>query len=292
VLSATFQNDYPKYGTGPYDEQPFAVSLAITLSGAGNGAYMTDGMLGQTGTPAATKTFQSDLVPYLNNIDPVAGLSQATLDKMMNGDLESDKVYQGNLGGGFAAFLEVLKKKLTYNVQADAFKRRILVGTVLKVPGVILVDQNSPLELGPITQVEGGILITRGPIRLKGDIVRGAVTGGSGGTGGPPVGGTSPGGGSGEPLTLVSLSGDITLDAGAKNVDAVLVALNGKVKFSGDVNITGGIAGKTLDLPGLAAPGTRKIKHSEDMDPLGPNKDLLKVYYGGDDHVQVSGSGS
>ncbi|HMS79095.1 MAG TPA: sulfite exporter TauE/SafE family protein, partial [Burkholderiaceae bacterium] len=52
----------------------------------------------------------------------------------------------------------------------------------------------------------------------------------------------------GEPLTLVSLSGDITLEAGARSVDAQLVAMGGKVKFAGGVEIIGGIASKTLDL--------------------------------------------
>src|SRR5690606_3591223 len=94
------------------------------------------------------------------------------------------------------------------------------------------------------------------------------------------------------PLTLVSLNGDITLGPGARSVDCQLVALNGKGKFAGDVEITGGIAGKTRDLNGLATGAERKIKYSPDNDPLGPNAQLLKVYYGGDDKLQVSGGGS
>jgi len=274
ILSAAFQQDYPKWGTGPYDDQPAAVSLSIVLSGQGSGAYMRDGTLGQIAVPPVSKKFKSDLVPYLADIDPDAGLPQAALDKMVNGDLDSDKIYKGNLAGGFSAFLDALKKKLTYNVQPDAFARRILTGTTLKVPGVIVVDQTSPLEIGPVDKVEGGILIAKGPIHLKGNITRG-------GTAGAP----------GEPLTLVSLQGDILLDAAAQTVDAMLVAVNGKVKFAGDVTVSG-VAGKNLDVTGLSAPGTRKIKFSEDMDPWGPNKTLLKVYYGGDDRVQVSGSGS
>ena len=277
ILAAAFQSDYPRYGTGPYEEQPCAVSLAVTLSGGGNGAYLADGTLGQTGTPAATRTFGSQLIPYLSTIDPATGLTQAMLDKMVNGDLDADKVYQGNLGGGFSSFFEVLKKKLTYEVQPEAFTRRILVGTTLRVPGVIILDQSSELVLGKIEKVEGGILITKGAIRLKGDIARDAVA--------PP----GPGG---EPLTLVALNGDITLEAGARNVNCQLVALNGRVKFAGDVEIVGGVAGKSLDLPSLAAPGNRKIRYSPDNDPLGPNGQLLKVYYGGDDKLQVSGAGS
>lgn len=287
ILSSTFQGDYPKWGTGPYEDQPFAVSLAVALSGGGNGAYMTDGTLGQTGTPAATRTYQSQLVPYLANIDPATGFNQAALDKMVNGDLESDKLFKGNLGAGFSAFFEAMKKKLTYEVQPEAFNRRILVGTTLRVPGVVLIDQSAELVLNKVERVEGGILITKGPIRLKGDIARQPA---------PPLGVTAapapPANGTLEPLTLVSMTGDIVLEAGARNVDCQLVALNGKVKFAGDVEITGGVAGKTLDLQGLAAAGNRKIKYSPDNDPLGPNGQLLKVYYGGDDKLQVSGGGS
>lgn len=286
ILNSTFQGDYPKWGTGPYEDQPFAVSLAVALSGGGNGAYMTDGTLGQTGTPAVARTFSSALIPYLATVDPATGLTQATLDKMVNGDLDSDKVYKGNLGAGFSAFFEVLKKKLTYEVQPEAFARRILTGTTLRVPGVVILDQQSELVITKVDKVEGGILITKGPIRIKGDIARGAVTA-------PGVAATPPAGSAtGEPLTLVSLSGDITLEAGARSVDAQLVAMGGKVKFAGDVEIIGGVASKTLDLNGLAVGATRKLRYSRDNDPLGDNGKLLKVYYGGDDKVQVSGGGS
>ena len=62
---------------------------------------------------------------------------------------------------------------------------------------------------------------------------------------------------------------------------AVLVAIEGQVKFSGaEVTVTGGVCSQSLDVRGISGGGKRKVLHTEDNDPVGPNAPRLRIYYG------------
>ena len=274
ALRDAFQGDasYNEHGTARVTDDPYMTSLNVLLDSDGSGIYGTDGALYRLPASGAPKSFTSELA---NLTLPVAGgLPAADLQRFLNGDLNAPKLFVGNLHGGLAAFQKALDKKLAFIVKPEAVAGRILVKKVLNVPGIALVDQTSVLELGAIDKVEsGGILITKGPIRLKGDIVRGSTT---------------------EPLTLVSLAGGISMDASVKSVDAHLVALGagGSIVFPpGAITINGGIACQELDLPSLRIGSQpRVINHVLDMDPQGPNNDTaLRIYYGGDTRVAVEG---
>ena len=203
-------------------------------------------------------------------------MSDESLKKLLSGQVDVPGLFTGNLHCGLDALAAALEKKLAYTVTPKALASKILVGGKLKLPGIACVEQTDTLDIGPITKVEaGGILLTRGPIRIKGDIVRGSTT---------------------EPLTLVSLDGGITIDASVKSVEAHLVALGARGKLTlppGPLTVTGGLAARELDLPGLLG-GTapRIVRYVEDMDPLGPNRDpALRVFYGTDARICVDGGG-
>lgn len=276
IIAAGFQSEanYKLFGTTVRDDRPFAESLQVVLSAQGNGTYGSMGLLTQSGTGGTDKTFSSDLLPVLQNFQPATGLPPAALTALVNGTLDSPDLYKGNLSAAFKAFNAVMEKKLTYYVKPEAFTPAILDSGKLTVRGAILVDQPGPLAIPAIIEIkEGGILMTQGPISINGDIVHGTVT--------PPA---QP-----EPLTLVSLKGDITIGAGVRNIEAMLVALDGQVKFAGDVTITGGIATKVLDPKTIVQGGKKRIKYSADIDPNGPNRTVFKVFYGGEDRVACVG---
>jgi hypothetical protein len=120
---------------------------------------------------------------------------------------------------------------------------------------------------------QGGILVSRGPIKIEGNILRGP---------------------SKEPLTIVSGRGDIILSPGVEIVEAYLVTLSGKVRFSSSaVIVIGGIAAHDFDLESIrAAPAARTVRYAEDLDPIGPGADRLhRTYYGGEERISVIGGG-
>jgi hypothetical protein len=118
---------------------------------------------------------------------------------------------------------------------------------------------------------QGGILVSRGPIKIEGNILRGP---------------------SKEPLTIVSGKGDIILSPGVEIVEAYLVALSGKVRFSSSaVTVVGGIAGREFDLEAIrSAPAVRTLHYAEDLDPIGSGADgFHRTYYGGEERISVIG---
>lgn len=279
VIAAGFQDlpNYKLFGTYVREDRPFAEALQVVLSAQGNGTYGSTGLLTQSGTGGTDKTWSSDLFPLINNFAPATGLPPPALDALVQGKLDSPLIYKGALSAGFKAFSEVMQKKLTYELKPDAFTRLVVTQGKIKVPGAILVDQPGPLTIPAITKIEeGGILMSQGPITISGDIVHGP----------PPAAPALP-----EPLTIVSLKGDITIAPSVRNIEAMLIALDGQVKFggAGDITITGGVATKVLDPKTIVLGGKRKIKYSKDIDPNGPNRTVFKVFYGGEDRVACVG---
>lgn len=272
ILTRAFgsEEEYRRWGSTLRDDEPAVQGLNALLDAKGSGIYDTNGeLVGAPFTVGTALSFGSDLLPWLGTLPGRDGIPNAVATRLANGDLDSPRVYRGKLAGGLAAFVKVAGKRTTFALQPDAVAQKVLVDGVLRVPGVAVVEQSAALSLGAVKKVEeGGILITRGPLEIRGDIVRGGH----------------------EPLTLVSLKGDVTVHPSVARVDAMLVALDGAVKLGGKVTVAG-VAGRDLDLAALrGAPAERAIEYSPDMDPTGPQAGLLRVYYGGDERIAVSGA--
>lgn len=275
---AAFVGDagYAEHGTNRVENEPYVESLNVLLDSRGAGAYGPDGVLYRlpdAGGPA--KTFSSDRLPALGTLPAAGGIPDAVLNQLVRGDVTVANLYTGNLHNGLAAFQAALAVKLAFTVKAEAFGTRVLVNKVLKVPGIAKVLGPS-LDIGAVDKIaNGGILVSDGPVRIRGDIVRGGTQ---------------------EPLTIVSLAGGITVEGGVRNVEAQLVALGagGKIALpGGGFTLRGGLAARELDLPSLQG-GTapRVIEYTEDLDPLGPNVDAsLRAFYGNDPRVSVDGGG-
>jgi hypothetical protein len=261
--------EYEKSGSGLLEGEPFATALNVVLNAKGSGAYAATGILEPApGAAAQGRTFTSRLLPWLGTLPRDDGMPPKLLTRMRDGELDSEAVYTGNLFDGLESVVKVLAAKATFAIQPDAFRKRIFTGGTLRIPGVALVDQNAPLAIGAVSKVtEGGVLIARGPIEVKGNIARAGK----------------------EPLALVALSGDVTVDSSVTSVDALLVSLKGAVHLNGPCTVAG-LAAHDPDLAPLTrTPGLRTIKYSPDMDPTGPNATLLRAYYGGDEQLTVSG---
>lgn len=275
TLRAAFQSDagYADQGTNRVEE-PYVESLNVVLDSRGGGAYGPDGVLyrlPETGGPA--KTFSSDRLPALGTLPAAGGIPDAVLNQLVRGDVNVANLFAGNLHNALGAVQNALTVKMAFTVKAAAFTTRVLVNKVLKVPGIAKV-LGSSLEIGPVDKIEdGGILIVDGPIRIRGDVVRGGTQ---------------------EPLTLVSTTGGITVEGAVRTVEAQLIALGGKLTLPGGaLTVKGGVAARELDLPSLQG-GTapRVVEYTEELDPLGPNADAsLRVYYGNDPRVSVDGGG-
>jgi len=250
----------------------FNQSLGVVLNANGGGLFGTSGVLHRFQQSSAARVFTSDLLPWLGSLSTTDGPSVEARQKLWNGELDSPRVFRGNLDSGLRAFYDVLREKAILRVKPNAVRRRILVGSALRIPGVVVVDQVEPLVISAVDRVEaGGILVSRGPIQITGNIMRGPAR---------------------EPLTLVSGAGDIVLSPGVQIVEAYLVALNGKVRFAGNpVTIVGGVAGHELDLDGIKTqPASRTIRFAEDMDPTGPAlESSYRVYFGGEERLAVFG---
>ncbi len=247
--------------------EPYLVSLLQMLVPGDKGTWDAKGVLMPTGTaaPGSASPIGSGLVPAFSSLPaPGAPGSEAVVDAAYRGELAVDGLFTGNLGTGLAAFERALDAKRVFTVPADrraeVFPARVL-GTdgALRLPGILLVKGTAELPVPAIGSVtEGGILIAEGPLRITGAIARGGN----------------------EPLTLVSLTGDISIDPGVGTIEAYLAAPRGRVRFPGaDLIVKGGLAGSELDLAGLTGPKVR-IEYDPVYDPLRSGRDDYRVFYG------------
>lgn len=271
LLTAAFESEaaYDRYGTSAVEE-PYAQSLNVLLDPRGAGEYSSMGVLNRTTESPPSASYSSDLLPWLGALPAADGLAPETLQRLWDAELAVPTFFEGNLARGIPAFLTALRERMAFRLTPEAAGNRLFEGTALKLPGIVLVEQSEPFSLGPVDQVlSGGILASRGPMRIRGNIRRGA-----------------------EPLTLVSLEGDLTIEPGVSTVEAYLIAAQGKVRFpAGEVTIAGGIACRELDIQGLrtnSAPPT--IRYTRDMDPTGPGASTaLRTFYGNEDRISVAG---
>lgn len=239
-------------------EEPFAAALAPALY-AVSGSLVPDGSL--SGAPTDGAPLSSRLLPWLGV--GRGGVAEASLRRLWAGELESPGLFRGNLADGLGAFVAALARKVTFSLEPSRALARLVRDGTLSVPGVVMVDAS--LALGPIARIErGGVLIARGPITIEGDIARGE---------------------GGEPLTLVSLEGDIRFDPGVTKVEAYLVAAGGRVEMPPHaLTVLGGCASRTLDVAGLSAGGRvrRRVLHDRAFDPAAPDAaGALRVCFGG-----------
>ena len=279
ILLSAFGSAYAfeECGTAPIGDA-FVRSLPTVLDPRGSGFYAPNGMLVRSRDVAQPRRWSSELLPWLGEIPDAGGtLPEEAVFRLYHGDLPatgSDPLYVGRLENGFRAFQSSLKLRVVRAVTPKTFRKEMLSGTTLRLPGVVLVQtaDNEPLVLGPIDSVkQGGLLVTAGPITIAGNILRNPST---------------------EPLTLVSLKKDIVIKDEAAVVEAYLVALCGKVRFpAGDLTLFGGMACRELDLDTLKnAPARRLIRHATKMDPAHPAAtDYVRVFYGREARMVVGG---
>lgn len=285
LINAAYQNQqsFDQNGTAVKTE-PYFEGLNSILSAGGSGNYGVDGMLQQSNVAGSDKAFTSDLFPAFNGWTSANGIPAQAKQDLANGKLAAPGVYNGLLSSGMKAFNAVMEKKYTYMLEASKFEPYVLDAGKVNVPGIVVIDSQQVLSLKPITEITaGGIIINKGGVTITGDIERGTPAA-------PPGGGQAP---PPEPLTIVAASGDITIAAGVQKIEAMLIAVDGSVKFAGtnDLTITGGVACKTIDAKGIASGGKKKIKYSELVDPNNAaGKQNLKVFYGGDDFVACVGA--
>lgn len=277
VIQAAFgsTDNFDRYGTN-VEEAPYPNILNTVFDPAGSGTYSSQGTLVRSGAPGAKKTFTSRYFPFVAQLPSGAGIASGDLDALRQGKLAIGPLYTGTLDNGLGAFLEVIKRKATYLVPKMAsFTKRAIKGNALELPGIVIIDEAVPLVLPRIDKVDaGGIVFARGDIKLSGDFRRTAK----------------------EPVTLVSIDGNIDASA-AQNVEAYLITLaEGKsVKLApGGFALKGGIAGRGFDVATLkAATQSPVVEYHPDFDPLNADaayvKSTLRVFYGGDDRVIVSG---
>ena len=71
---------------------------------------------------------------------------------------------------------------------------------------------------------------------------------------------------SGEPLSLVALSGNINLDT-SKKIEAALIALAGEITISRECEINGLIAANNLKISKAVLPATRTLTYNKRLDP-------------------------
>lgn len=253
------------------------VSAAEVLNRAVNpspaGAYGTEGLLKPTGAAAGGATYESRIFTGLGSLPAGAGgVPAATANALASGEVDFKDVYKGNLNQGLANFATLVGRKITFTLTRRGAERLVKNGK-LRVPGVAFVKDDAEITIPACTVVEGGILAARGNIKITGDIT--AAAGGK------------------EPLTLVSLKGDIVI-AGASRVQAYLVAASPgkKVKLGTDnLAIEGGVASDTLDLAAIRSGANRTISWSPDFDPADTARvqASMRAFYGGEERVSLSG---
>jgi hypothetical protein len=116
----------------------------------------------------------------------------------------------------------------------------------LDLPGIVLVEVGG-LQIGERVIEEGAMILAPGDIEVTGYLSQNRP---------------------GNPLTLVSLEGDVYLQTG-DIVQAALVALRGTAYFPrGQVNLIGSLACNKLDLPSMVAgPEPKWLTYNPDLDP-------------------------
>lgn len=277
AFDAIFETQYEDHATALVEE-PFAAGLNLVLDPRAGGTYGVSGLLYGMPGVGSPPAFTSAAVPDIGTLPATGGVPAAGLNKLWNGELDMAGVFQGTLDQGLIAFGKVIRDKVTFVLEPPALPVRLLVGGVLRVPGVALVDTgggagNPPVVLGQVDSVEaGGVLVSTSGIQISGNIRRGTT---------------------GQPLTLVAYDGDITIDPGVQRIEAYLVALNGRVRFpSGDLTIEGGVAGRFLDVESIGlAPAERSLEYDTRFDSSNPTTadPYYRVFYGMDTRLEAGG---
>lgn len=178
--------------------------------------------------------------------------------------------------GGIAALLE---RKKAFTVNSEDFPDVCLelrgAGLVfLNARGITKVVGSS-LELPPVTDCVtrgGGILMVDGDLVLKGNVHVG----------------------NGEPLTLVSLSGNVVIEDGCTRVDAGLVAVEGTLKLpKNKIHIRGPVAVNELDMASLLGPEEKVIEYDARFDgsQAATATAALRIYWDPDFHIFVTAAG-
>ncbi|NLI78737.1 MAG: hypothetical protein GX442_20145 [Candidatus Riflebacteria bacterium] len=152
-------------------------------------------------------------------------------------------------GGDLGALgdLSFLRRRVTLAFPDLAGLRRGLprdeAGDLL-LPGAVLVGGPVTIE-EPLRFANGGLVLVDGTIRLQGEV---GVAGG------------------GEPLSLVSLGGDIEVETAAP-LGAALIALAGRVTLPREVSVKGLVAARELGLAVADPPTGRQIEYDDRYDP-------------------------
>lgn len=177
-------------------------------------------------------------------------------------------LFRGALADLDGAVLEAMLRAKAVKRVADqgAFRREFMAGPDLDVPGVVLIE-GGDLELGPTNVRVGSMVVVQGSIDITDRVVQLEE---------------------GQPLTLVSLSGDIHIRTGAK-VDAHLVALRGRVSSRGPLELVGGIAAETLDLHQMIrGDEPKRITYNPALDPTSPENTWRHLRVVMDDQIRLA----
>lgn len=253
------------HGPGYVNAGPrYLEHLPTVLNTRFRGSYLPPGpVFGNSGGGGPVQPYQSQLVPNLGVVSDPDQLHADGLDEVYQGKLSVPKLFRGNLGNGLRAYMEVLMKKRIYDVfpeNREAVLARLIdpIQGSLDLPGVVIFRGTEPLRLPAIASVfQGGTILAEGDLILAGSIQRGQ-----------------------EPLTLVSLRGDIEIEAGGSQVEAYLVAATGTLRVpSGGATIKGGLALRELRFANLPAQDL-KIVHDPGLDPLGRGNQDYRFFYG------------
>lgn len=204
---------------------------------------------------------------------PKPGLGQARGIQLIRPESSSSPeaiLFEGDLEQLDGAVLESLlapRVVQKFSKEEDLWKAARKKGK-LELPGFVHLDAPE-LQLGDLAVGQAGVLIVSGSIQIQGWI-RQLVEG--------------------QPLTLVSLNGDITV-ATPNPVHAHLVALRGKIRFRTEqINLVGGIAADGVDW--ASATQGEKVKwvtYDPSLDPTDPEKSKLSLYLDPSYGVEILG---
>lgn len=166
---------------------------------------------------------------------PAPGSSSSGSARLMrHGPGGTEDIFRGSLKDIDGALFQDLVTAKATRAAADAaeFRDLFLADAQVTQPG-ILWQRTGSLELDGLVAERGVMLVVDGSITLKGPVVA------EPGEDGVP-----------EPITLVSLRGDIRVET-SDRIEAQLVALRGRVVPLGGLEVYGGIAAETLDFRSL-----------------------------------------
>jgi len=189
-------------------------------------------------------SFSEPLPEILTNFDqwkPSVPLAESL--KTATGQINRGKtpVYKGNLGD--IEGLKELQAKITVNFPTSAdFSSRCIRKGILRIPGIIYINQGG-LELDTPLQVDaGGIIIVNGDITVSAGII------------------------ASDPVTLISTQ-NITIKTSSR-IEARLVCLRGEFRAQGGFNILGGVAAKKLNLSDMLHGQPKTIAFDGRFDPF------------------------